>query len=80
MKLVNSLGPNPRCVRMFMAEKGLSLETVELDILGGDNRKSPYTDKNPGGQMPSLELDDGSYLAETVAICEYLKTCIRARP
>ena len=73
MKLVNSLGPNPRCVRMFMAEKGLSLETVELDILGGDNRKAPYTDKNPGGQMPSLELDDGSYLAETVAICEYLE-------
>ena len=73
MKLVNSLGPNPRCVRMFMAEKGLSLETIELDILGGDNRKSPYTDKNPGGQMPSLELDDGSYLAETVAICEYLE-------
>ena len=73
MKLVNSLGPNPRCVRMFMAEKGLNLETVELDILGGDNRKAPYTDKNPGGQMPSLELDDGSYLAETVAICEYLE-------
>ncbi len=73
MKLVNSLGPNPRCVRMFMAEKDLTLETIELDIQGGDNRRPPYTDNNPGGQMPSLELEDGSYLAETVAICEYLE-------
>lgn len=73
MKLVNSLGPNPRGVRMFMAEKGITLDTIEVDLVGGENRKPPYTDKNPGGQMPSLELDDGSYLAETVAICEYLE-------
>ena len=73
MKFVNSVGPNPRCVRMFMAEKGITLDTIDVDLLGGANRKPPYTDKNPGGQMPSLELDDGSYLAETVAICEYLE-------
>ena len=73
MKFVNSIGPNPRCVRMFMAEKGITLDSVDVDLLGGANRKPPYTDKNPGGQMPSLELDDGSYLAETVAICEYLE-------
>jgi glutathione S-transferase len=73
MKLYNSLGPNPRCVRMFMAEKGITLPTIELDILGGENRRPPYTDKNPGGQMPALELDDGRVLAETVAICEYLE-------
>jgi glutathione S-transferase len=73
MRLYNSLGPNPRCVRMFMAEKGITLPTIELDILGGENRKGPYTEKNPGGQMPALELDDGSTLAETVAICEYLE-------
>jgi glutathione S-transferase len=73
MKFVNSVGPNPRCVRMFMAEKGITLDTVDVDLLGGANRQPPYTDKNPGGQMPSLELDDGSYLAETVAICEYLE-------
>jgi len=73
MRLYNSLGPNPRCVRMFMAEKGITLPTIELDILGAENRRPPYTDKNPGGQMPSLELDNGGTLAETVAICEYLE-------
>ena len=60
MKLLNSMGPNPRMVRMFMIEKGIELEGLEHDILGAENRKSPYTDKNPGGQMPALELDDGS--------------------
>ena len=73
MKLLNSMGPNPRMVRMFMIEKGIELESLEHDILGAENRKSPYTDKNPGGQMPALELDDGSVLAETVVICEYLE-------
>ncbi len=73
MRMYNSLGPNPRCVRMFMAEKGITLDTIEVDILGAENRQAPYTDKNPGGQMPSIELDDGSILAETTAICEYLE-------
>jgi len=73
MRLYNSLGPNPRCVRMFMAEKGMTLSSIELDILGAENRRPPYTDKNPGGQMPALELDNGSVLGETVAICEYLE-------
>jgi len=73
MKLYNSLGPNPRCVRMFMAEKGITLPMIELDILGAENRRAPYTDKNPGGQMPALELDNGGVLGETVAICEYLE-------
>ena len=73
MRMYNSLGPNPRCVRMFMAEKGITLDTIEVDILGAENRQGPYTDKNPGGQMPSIELDDGSVLAETTAICEYLE-------
>lgn len=73
MRMYNSLGPNPRCVRMFMAEKGMALDTVEVDIMGGENRQGPYTGKNPGGQMPALELDDGSVLAETTAICEYLE-------
>lgn len=73
MKFYNSLGPNPRCVRMFMAEKGISIPSTEVNLLAADNRKPPYTDKNPGGQMPALELDNGSTLAETVAICEYLE-------
>lgn len=73
MKLYDSLGPNPRLVRMFLLEKGVEIPTEEIDILGGANRRPPYTDKNPAGQMPSLELDDGSVLSETVAICEYLE-------
>ena len=41
MKLLNSMGPNPRMVRMFMIEKGIELETLEHDILGAENRRSP---------------------------------------
>lgn len=73
MKLINSFGPNPRLVRMFMAEKGITLPTEELDLLAGENREKPYTDKNPGAQMPALELDDGAVIAETTTICEYLE-------
>jgi len=73
MKLIDSFGPNPRVVRMFMAEKGLTLPREEIDLLAGDNRKEPYLKKNPGGQMPALELDDGSYIAETAVMCEYLE-------
>ena len=73
MKLIDSFGPNPRAVRMFIAEKGLTIPSEELDLLGGENRRAPYTDKNPGGQMPALELDDGTTIAETVAIFEYLE-------
>ena len=72
MKLYNSLGPNPRVVRMFMAEKGIDIPTEEIDIMGGGNRQPDYVAKNPSGQMPALELDDGSMLAEITAICEYL--------
>ena len=73
MKFYNSLGPNPRCVRMFMAEKGIAIPATEINLLAAENRKPPYTGRNPGGQMPALELDTGSMLAETVAICEYLE-------
>ncbi|MEX2481985.1 MAG: glutathione S-transferase family protein [Gammaproteobacteria bacterium] len=73
MKLLNSFGPNPRLVRMFAQEKGLSLDTEDFDLLAGENRAAPYVSKNPGGQMPALELDDGTIIAETVAICEYLE-------
>jgi len=73
VKLLNSFGPNPRMVRMFMAEKGINLPKETVDLMGGENRRPPYTEKNPGGQMPSLQLDDGRIIAETVAICEYLE-------
>jgi glutathione S-transferase len=72
MKFYNSIGPNPRVVRMFMAEKGIDVPTVEIDLRGGENRREPYLKLNPSGQMPALELDDGTVLAEVTAICEYL--------
>jgi glutathione S-transferase len=73
MKLYTSIGPNPRTVRMFLLEKGVALPTVEVDLMGGENRRPPYAERNPAGQLPALELDDGRLLAETVAICEYLE-------
>ena len=73
VKLLSSFGPNPRMVRIFMLEKGIDIPTEELDLLGAENRGDAYLAKNPGGQMPALELDDGTVIAETVAICEYLE-------
>ncbi len=73
MKLLNSFGPNPRMVRMFAIEKGIELPYQEHDLLGAENRGEEYLSKNPGGQMPALELDNGTVIAETVAICEYLE-------
>jgi glutathione S-transferase len=73
MKFYNSIGPNPHVVRMFMAEKGLKIPFVEVDLMKGENRKEPYLKVNPHGQMPSLELDDGSNLSEITVICEYLE-------
>lgn len=72
MKLYNSIGPNPQVVRTFMAERGISLDTEEIDIMAGDNRKASYLKVNPAGQLPALLLDDGSILTEITVICEYL--------
>lgn len=73
MKLYDSFGPNPRLVRMFMAEKGIDLPRVQLDIMAGENRGDAYRQRNPFGQLPALELDDGRVISETVVICEYLE-------
>jgi glutathione S-transferase len=74
VKFYDSLGPNPKLVRMFAAEKGFSFPQIEkVDIMAGANRQEPYLSKNPSGQMPALELDDGRVIAETVAICEYIE-------
>jgi glutathione S-transferase len=72
MLLYDSIGPNPRVVRMFMAERGVELPKTTIDLRGGENRQPAYLAKNPAGQMPCLELDDGSVLGEITAICEYL--------
>ena len=73
VKLHNSIGPNPRVVRLFLAEKGVSIPLEKVDLVGGENRREPYLSKNPSGQLPCLELDDGSFLAEITAICEYIE-------
>jgi glutathione S-transferase len=73
MKLYDSVGPNPRIVRMFMAEKGIEIPKQTVDLRGGENRQEPHLKRNPMGQMPTLELDNGKYLAEITAICEYLE-------
>jgi glutathione S-transferase len=80
MKLYNSIGPNPHVVRMFMKEKGITIPFVEIDIMKGDNRREPYLSVNPSGQMPALELDNGSVVAEITAICEYLEEKNPATP
>ncbi|MEO8812260.1 MAG: glutathione S-transferase family protein [Caulobacteraceae bacterium] len=72
MKFYNSIGPNPRTVKMFMAEKGLEIPRVEVDLMTGENRKAAYKTTNPAGQTPALELDDGAVVTEITAICEYL--------
>ena len=72
MKLYNSIGPNPHVVRMFIAELGLDIETIEMDLMAGENRQEEHLKRNPSGQSPTLELEDGSFLSEITAICEYL--------
>lgn len=74
MKLYDTTGaPNPRRVRMFMAEKGVECEKVELNIVKGENLTEEFLAINPRGMMPTLQLDDGTVIDETVAICRYLE-------
>lgn len=73
MKLYTSIGPNPRVVKMFMAEKGIDLPRTEVDLRAAENRQAPYLSVNPSGQTPCLELDNGDCVAEITAICEYLE-------
>lgn len=72
MKLYNSVGPNPKVVRMFMAECGIEMDQQEIDLMGGENRQEAFMKLNPTGTSPALELDDGSILSEITVICEYL--------
>ncbi|WP_296598406.1 glutathione S-transferase family protein [Phenylobacterium sp.] len=73
MKLYTSVGPNPRVVKMFLAEKGIDVDRIEVDLRGGENRREPYMAVNPAGQTPALALESGVNLTEITAICEYLE-------
>jgi glutathione S-transferase len=72
MKLYSSVGPNPRVVRMFMAERGVELETVDVDIISGENLTDDFKQLNPGAQSPCLVLASGLVLAEITTVCNYL--------
>ena len=74
MKLYDlKAGTNPRRVRIFLAEKGIQIPTVAVDMVKGENRLPWYLEKNPMGTMPLLELDDGTLIAESIAICRYFE-------
>jgi len=65
--------PNPRRVRMFLSEKGIDLPETPLDLRKREHKAPDFRAKNSLGQVPTLELDDGTTLSETVAICRYFE-------
>lgn len=65
--------PNSRRVHIFMAEKGIEVPRVEVDIFKGENLTPDYLAKNPMGRIPTLELDNGRFISESVAICRYFE-------
>lgn len=73
MKFYNGSAPSPRRVRIFLAEKGVEIPRVEPDVTGGDTHSDAFLRKNSLGEVPILELDDGTVIAESKAICRYLE-------
>jgi glutathione S-transferase len=74
MKLYEMTGaPNPRRVRIFLAEKGITVPFVQVDMRKGEHKAPEFMKKNPSGKIPVLELDDGTCIAESVAICRYFE-------
>lgn len=65
--------PNPRRVRMYLAEKSIEIERRMVDLGNGENLRHPFLTLNPRGTVPVLELDDGDCIADSVAICRYLE-------
>jgi glutathione S-transferase len=73
VRMFDSFGMNPRILRFFLLEKGIDIPRQEMNILAAENRQAPYLSINPAGQLPAVELSDGTILAEVPAICEYLE-------
>ena len=74
MKLYDSkMAPNPRRARIFLAEKGISVPTVQVDMMAKEHLTPEYTAINPLQRMPALELDDGTIICESIAICRYFE-------
>ena len=74
MKIYDFVGaPNPKKLRVYLAEKGIDIPREQVNIVSGDNREPEFLKKNPLGGLPVLELDDGSCLTESLAIIHYLE-------
>jgi glutathione S-transferase len=74
MKIYDFFGaPNPKKLRVYLAEKGIKIPVEQVDIVSGQNRQPEFMKKNPLGGLPVLELDDGSVLTESLAIMEYFE-------
>lgn len=74
MKLYeDAIAPNPRRVRIFLAEKGITIPVQQVSIMKGELRTPEYRARNSMGGVPVLELDDGTHIAESVAICRYFE-------
>lgn len=74
MKLYDSkMAPNPRRTRIFLAEKGISVPTEQVDMTTMQHKTPEYTAINPLQRMPSLVLDDGTVITESIAICRYFE-------
>lgn len=65
--------PNPRRARIFLAEKGITLPLVEVNLIDGENLQPAFLAVNPRGLLPTLELDDGTRFDEVMAICRYFE-------
>ena len=65
--------PNPRRVRVFLAEKGIEVPLVPVDMAALEHREQPVRSRNPLQRLPVLELDDGTIITESVAICRYFE-------
>lgn len=65
--------PNPRRVHVFLAEKNIQIERINVDMLKAEHKTPDFLQKNLNGQIPVLELDDGSCISESVSICRYLE-------
>ncbi len=73
MLLYDALSPGPRTVRMFLLEKNLIVPTRQVDVFASENRQRPFLGSNPPEQLPTLRLDNGACISESVAIVEYLE-------
>ena len=70
-----AVAPSPRRVRIFLAEKGLTVPTVQIDLRNGEQFSPAFRAVNPECTVPVLELDDGTTLSDSIAICLYLEEC-----